>query len=194
MNKEYISGKVGVIEMKGNKTTEDWLPIKNINNGIITLDNGQLVSGVKIEAKNLFIMDAGSAANVINSLRTFYNNIDYEFWLICAGRPVDINVYLANLQVQYNNTNNPQIRKLLIQDINKANMFMSTQFNAVDTEYYILFKERKPEMVQKKLQNLISGLANCTLNGKQVSNDDLRVILDNFFNGSEEFNFRAVSI
>ena len=180
--------------MKGNKTTEDWLPIKNINNGIITLDNGQLVSGVKIEAKNLFIMDAGSAANVINSLRTFYNNIDYEFWMICAGRPVDINVYLANLQVQYNNTNNPQIRKLLIQDINKANMFMSTQFNAVDTEYYILFKERKPEMVQKKLQNLISGLANCTLNGKQVSNDDLRVILDNFFNGSEEFNFRAVSI
>ena len=194
MNKEYISGKVGVIEMKGNKTTEDWLPIKSINNGVITLDNGQLVSGVKIEAKNLFIMDAGSAANVINSLRTFYNNIDYEFWLICAGRPVDINVYLANLQVQYNNTNNPQIRKLLIQDINKANMFMSTQFNAVDTEYYILFKERKPEMVQKKLQNLISGLANCTLNGKQVSNDDLRVILDNFFNGSEEFNFRAVSI
>lgn len=194
MNKEYISGKVGVIKMKGNKTTEDWLPIKNINNGIITLDNGQLVSGVKIEAKNLFIMDAGSAANVINSLRTFYNNIDYEFWMICAGRPVDINVYLANLQVQYNNTNNPQIRKLLIQDINKANMFMSTQFNAVDTEYYILFKERKPEMVQKKLQNLISGLANCTLNGKQVSNDDLRVILDNFFNGSEEFNFRAVSI
>ena len=194
MNKEYISGKVGVIEMKGNKTTEDWLPIKSINNGVITLDNGQLVSGVKIEAKNLFIMDAGSAANVINSLRTFYNNIDYEFWMICAGRPVDINVYLANLQVQYNNTNNPQIRKLLIQDINKANMFMSTQFNAVDTEYYILFKERKPEMVQKKLQNLISGLANCTLNGKQVSNDDLRVILDNFFNGSEEFNFRAVSV
>ena len=194
MNKEYISGKVGVIKMKGNKTTEDWLPIKSINNGVITLDNGQLVSGVKIEAKNLFIMDAGSAANVINSLRTFYNNIDYEFWMICAGRPVDINVYLANLQVQYNNTNNPQIRKLLIQDINKANMFMSTQFNAVDTEYYILFKERKPEMVQKKLQNLISGLANCTLNGKQVSNDDLRVILDNFFNGSEEFNFRAVSV
>ena len=96
MNKEYISGKVGVIKMKGNKTTEDWLPIKSINNGVITLDNGQLVSGVKIEAKNLFIMDAGSAANVINSLRTFYNNIDYEIWMICAGRPVDMNVYLAS--------------------------------------------------------------------------------------------------
>lgn len=176
-----------------NKSAEDWLPIRAINNGMIQLDNGFLVTGVKIEPKNIFILDQDVQNNVIFSLRNFYNTIDYEFWLISAGRPVDINVYLANLQVQYNNTNNQAIRKLLMQDISKANMFMSTQLNAVDTEYFILFKEKKPEIIQKRLQTLISGLANCTLNSKQVSNDDLRMLLDNFFNGAENSRFGTVT-
>ena len=30
---------------------------------------------------------------------------------------------------------------------------------------------------------MISNLANCGLNSQQTSNNDLRVILDNFFNG-----------
>ena len=176
-----------------NKTAEDWLPIKGINNGMIVLDNGYLVTGVKIEPKNIFILDQDVQNSVIFSLRTFYNTLDYEFWLISAGRPVDINVYLANLQVQYNNTNNQQVRKLLMQDISKANSFMSSQMNAVDTEYFILFKEKRSEVIQKRLQNLISGLANCTLNSKQVSNDDLRMLLDNFFNGAESSRFGAVT-
>ncbi len=176
-----------------NKSAEDWLPVRGITNGMIQLDNGYLVTGVKVEPKNIFILEQNVQNNVIFSLRTFYNTIDYEFWLISAGRPVDINVYLANLQVQYNNTNNQHVRKLLMQDINKANMFMSTQLNVVDTEYFILFKEKKPEIIQKRLQTLISGLANCTLNSKQVSNDDLRMLLDNFFNGAESSKFGVVT-
>mgnify|MGYP003307786389 CR=1 FL=1 len=175
------------------KTSEEWIPIRAIENGVIKLDNNYMVTGVKVEPKNIFILDQDMQYNVINALNTFYNNIDYEFWLICAGRPVDINVYLANLQIQYNNTNDQQIRKLLMQDINKANMFMSTQLNAVDTEYFILFKEKRVEIIQKRIQNLISGLANCTLNSKQVSNDDLRMLLDNFFNGAENTRFGTVT-
>lgn len=175
------------------KTSEAWIPIRSISNGTIKLDNGYYVTGVKVEPKNIFILDQDMQNNIIFSLSTFYNNIDYEFWLVSAGRPVDINVYLANLQVQYNNTNNQQIRKLLMQDISKANMFMSSQLNAVDTEYFILFKEKRVEIMQKRIQNLISGLAACTLNSKQVSNEDLRMLLDNFFNGAENTRFGTVT-
>lgn len=175
------------------KSSEDWLPIKSITNGSIILDDGTMVTGVKIEPKNIFILDQAVQATVIMELNNFYNTIDYDFWLISAGRPVDINLYLASLQVHYNNTTSQQVRKLLIQDINKANDFMSTQANVVDTEYYILFKEKRPDIIQKRIQGLISGLARCTLNSKQVSNDDLRAILDNFFNGAEGFRFGAVT-
>ena len=111
--------------------------------------------------------------------------MDYEFWLIVADRPVDINVYLSQLQVLYNNSQSSAIRKLIIQDINKANLFMSQEYNVVDTEYFILFKEKKLEIVQKRLHNLISNLSTCGLNSTQVSNSDLRMLLDNFFNGGQ---------
>ncbi len=182
MNEKQISGNF----------SEDWLPIKQIANGMIQLDTGEYVTGVKIAPRNIFIMDTGSQNNVIYNLRNFYNSIDYEFWLLIAERPVDIDVYVSQLQLMYNNATNNAQRRLIMQDINKANLFTSRDSSVVDTEYYILFKEKRMEIVQKKLHNLISGLASAGLQSAQTSNNDLRMVLDNFLNGGETTNFGAV--
>ena len=143
--------------------SEDWLPVRQIMNGMIQLDDGSYVTGVKVAPKNIFIMDQGTQQNTIYQLRNFYNSIDYEFWLLIADRPVDIDVYLSQLQLMYNNAPTNAIRKLIMQDINKANLFTSSEYNVVDTEYYILFKEKRLEIVQKKLHNLLSLLASAGL-------------------------------
>lgn len=174
----------------GSKYTEDWIPIKSIANGMILLDNKMKVTGVKIRPRNIFILDQGTQDNVIIALKNFYNTIDFEFWLISADRPVDLNNYLSRLQILYNQTPNPAVRKLINQDIEKANMFMNN--NITDTEYYILFKDKNDDMIQKRLRTLITGLANSGLEAVQVSNDDLRVILDNFLNGGMTTNFGTV--
>lgn len=174
------------------KWSEDWVPLKNIMNGMIQLENGEYVTGVKIAPKNIFILDAGTRDNVIYQLRNFYNAINFEFWLVVADRPVDINVYLSQLQIQFNRATKAITRKLVQEDINKGNMFMSAEYNVVDTEYYILFKEKKMDVIQKRLHTLISNLANCGLNSQQTSNNDLRVILDNFFNGGSSTTFSGM--
>lgn len=172
------------------KYTEDWLPIKSIANGTILLDNKLKVTGVKIKPRNIFILDQGTQDNTIVALKNFYNTIDFEFWLISADRPVDLNNYLARLQLLYNQTPNPAVRKLINQDIDKANDFMNN--NITDTEYYILFKEKNDDLIQKRLRTIITGLANAGLEAKQVSNDDLRIILDNFLNSGMTTNFGTV--
>ena len=172
--------------------TEDWLPVNQILNGMIQLEDGSYVTGVKVMPKNIFIMDRASQNNVIFNLRNLYNSIDFEFWLLIADRPVDIDVYLSQLQLMYNNTQDGAARKLIMQDINKANMFMSEEYNVVDTEYYILFKEKRLEIVQKKMHNIISGLAQAGLQSMQTSNNDLRMLLDNFLNDGEQTTFGTV--
>jgi len=174
------------------KYSEDWVPIKSIMNGMIQLDNGFYVTGVKISSKNIFILDPGERENVLFNLQNFYNMLDYEFWLIVADRPVDINLYLSQLQLLYQRCTDGAIRKLIIQDINKANAFMGLEYNVVDTEYFILFKEKRLEIVNKKVHNLISGLANAGLNSAQVANSDLRMLLDNFLNGGMTTTFGTV--
>ena len=172
------------------KYTEDWIPIRNISNGMIVLDNKKKVTGVKIRPRNIFILDQGTQDNVLIALKNFYNMIDFEFWLISADRPVDLNNYLARLQLLYNQTPNPAVRKLINQDIDKANDFMNN--NITDTEYYILFKEKNDDLILKRLRTLVTGLANAGLEATQVSNDDLRIILDNFLNSGMTTNFGTV--
>lgn len=193
MNHENMSGKVGAMMSKSSYgISEDWLPIKQILNGMIHLENGEYVTGVKVHPRNIFIADQGLQSAIIGNLRNFYNSINFEFWLIIADRPVDISVYLSQLQILYNNTSNQFQKKLIMEDINKANLFMSAEYNVVDTEYFIIFKEKRMELIQKKLHTLISGLATSGLNSNQTSNDDLRMILDNFLNGGAHTNFGTV--
>ena len=174
----------------GSKFTEDWIPIKGIANGMIDLDNKMKVTGVKIRPRNIFILDPITQDNIIAALKSFYDTIDFEFWLISADRPVDISNYLATLQIQYNQVADTRIKKLISQDIEKANMFMND--NVTDTEFFILFKDKNPDILQKRLRTLMLGLSNCGLESVQTSNADLRMILDNFLNGGMTTTNRMV--
>ena len=140
--------------------------------------------------KNIFILDPDMQRLTIENLKNVYNIIDYEFWIVVADRPVDINTYLSQLQLLYNNLSSPIKRKLVMDDINKANMFMNN--NVVDTEFYLLFKTKDNELIAKRIRNLINNFAQAGLSTSQTSNDDLRMILDNFLNGGVTTTFGTV--
>lgn len=168
------------------------VPVKDINNGMILLDNKQRVTGVKIMPRNIFILDPTTQNAIINNLKVVYNVIDYEFWIIAADRPVDISVYLSELEVLENSITDPVKRKLVIEDKEKAEMFMNN--NVVDTEYYLMFKHKDVDVIQKRIRNLISNLASAGLIAYQTTNEDLRMILDNFLNAGQTTTFGTVRV
>ena len=175
---------------KDPKYTENWVNIKTISNNIIYNNQGEMVTGVKIQPKNIFILDYTQMDNTLIGLMNFYNTLDYEFWLVVADRPVDISMYQAELQLLFNKTQDQRIRKIISQDMAKGDLFANN--NVVDTEYYILFKERNMDVLNKKVRELINGLASCGLIASQTSNDDLRMVVDNFLNGGRSFNSGSV--
>ena len=179
-----LNGEDGVLKMnsKTSGTTESFVPVKSIINNMIELDNGDKVAGIKISPKNIFIMDENDQFAVVDRLKDFYNTIDFEFWLVIADRPVDISVYIAQLQMQYNNAKDPVIRKLINEDLRKASDFNDS---VSDVEFYFLFKEKNIEMIQKKIRLMINGLANAGLTSSQAKNEGLRSILDNCLNGGQ---------
>ena len=188
-----IDGKVGVGKVsKGNVSgfTEDWLPVRAIQNNMIIVRDGNKVTVVKITPRNIFILDPDTQNNILIGLRNFYNTIDYEFWLIVADRPVDISVYMSQMQLLLNETTSPAVRKLIMQDIDKGEKFIRN--NVVDTEYYFIFKSKDADLLQKRVRQMINGLATCGLNASLVSNSDLRLLLENFLNGGSTTEFGTV--
>ena len=92
--------------------------------------------------------------------------------------------------ILYNQVNDSKKRKLIMEDINKANMFTSN--NVVDTEYFLLFKDKNNDVLQKRIRMLINNLASAGLTAFQTNNNDLRMILDNFLNGGQTTTFGTV--
>lgn len=187
------------IKLESSKFTEDWLPVKDIRGGMIEVEGkitegNQLVAGIRVEPKNIFISDQETQDRTLIALRNFYNTLDYEFWLVCCDRPVDINLYKSELEIMYNDAQNQQIRKMILQDIQKCDKFIGPEINAVDTEFYILFKDspKNMERIQKRIHNMISGLATAGLNSRQLTDDDARVLLDSFFNDSKRVEYGTV--
>ena len=172
------------------KYTENWLSLKAIRHGIMYNNKNEMITGVKIQPKNIFILDQSSMDASLIGLMNFYNTIDYEFWLVVADRPVDIAMYQAELQVLYNKTQDQRIRKMISQDMEKGEYFINN--DVVDTEYFILFKEKKKELVEKKVRQLINNLASAGLNASQTTDEDLRMIIDNFLNGGKKYESGGV--
>ena len=170
--------------------TEDWLPVKAIQNNMIITKDNQKVTGVKITPRNIFILDPGTQENILIGLRNFYNTIDFEFWLIVADRPVDISVYMSQMQLLLNETQSPAVRKLIMQDIQKGETFISN--NVCDTEYYFMFKDKDADLLMKRVRQMINNLATCGLNASLISNADLRLVLENFLNGGNTTEFGTV--
>ena len=193
-NVQNRNAKKPVKKAKSNSAfTENWVRIKSIKNGIITLPNKDMIAGVKIAPRNIFILDQIQQDNIINALRNCYNTFNFEFWLIAADRPVDISVYTSQLELLLNDeSTDPIRRKMIMQDLDKASMFINNQ--VVDTEYYILFKESKLEVLQDRMRAIVNGFAGCSLLATPTTDDDLRVILDSFLNGGVRSDFGMVVV
>jgi len=172
--------------------TENWVNVRGIKDGMIFLKNKELVSGVKVEPRNIFILEQNQQDNIINALKNCYNTFNFEWWLVVADKPVDISIYQSQLELLLTQQTDPRRRKIVSQDIAKAKMFIDNQI--VDIEFYVLFKEKNPDMVQERIRTMINGFAGASLVASQVSNDDLRIVLDNFLNGGVRTDFRTVVV
>jgi len=82
------------------------------------------------------------------------------------------------------------IKKMIKEDIAKAEMFMKN--DVIDTEYYLLFKEKNIDVIEKRIRSLMGSIVTTGLAASQASNDDLRLILDSFLNDGKRTELRMV--
>lgn len=59
---------------RGSGYTEDWLPVRSIQNNMIVTRDNYKVTGVKITPRNIFILDPGTQENILIGLRNFYKD------------------------------------------------------------------------------------------------------------------------
>ncbi len=92
------------------KATQDFVPIKEVRDGIIVLKDGNLRSIVLANSVNLSLKSADEQKAIIMQFQNFLNTLDFTVQISIQSRKLDIRPYLLLLENRMKVQNEPLLK------------------------------------------------------------------------------------
>lgn len=80
------------------KSSQDFVPIKEVRNGIIVLKDGGLRAILLASSLNLSLKSSDEQMAIINEFQNFLNSLDFSVQICVQSRRLDIRPYLLTLE------------------------------------------------------------------------------------------------
>ncbi len=80
------------------KTTQDFVPIQEIRQGVIVLKDGSLRAIVMASSLNFALKSADEQQSIIMQFQNFLNSLDFSVQIFIQSRKLDIRPYIALLE------------------------------------------------------------------------------------------------
>lgn len=80
------------------KAAQEFVPIKEVHNGIIILKDGGLRAVILASSINLSLKSSDEQTAIISSFQNFLNSLDFSTQIIVQSRRLDIRPYLLSLE------------------------------------------------------------------------------------------------
>lgn len=85
------------------KPTQDFVPVKEIRNGIVVLKDGSMRAVVMASSINFALKSADEQQAVIMQFQNFLNSLDFSIQISIQSRELDIRPYISMLEERYRN-------------------------------------------------------------------------------------------
>ncbi|MDD5165476.1 MAG: hypothetical protein PHG25_02990 [Candidatus Pacebacteria bacterium] len=82
-------------------TTQGFIPIQEIRDGIVILRNGGMRSVVLATSLNFALKSADEQAAILSEFQNFLNSLDFSIQIFAQSKKLDIRPYLALLEDRY---------------------------------------------------------------------------------------------
>ena len=181
--------------------SQKFVPIKNIRNGIVELDDGSLRALIETDSVNLSLKDEGSQESIITQFQNLLNTLDFSIQIYCQSRRVNIDGYLEKLSnragIEKNNLIKLQILEYIeyIKTFTNDNNIMKKRFIVVvpyvpaivggSGDPLILFNKNVSQL-QERVDVVISGLGRCEIKGSLLSSEEAIDVYYKLFNPNED--------
>jgi hypothetical protein len=83
------------------KATQDFVPIKEVRNGIVILKDGSLRALLMASSINLALKSQEEQQAIIGQFQNFLNSLEFTAQFFVQSRDLDIRPYLALLEDRY---------------------------------------------------------------------------------------------
>lgn len=147
--KESISTKEGII-IKKNKSLNEFLNIKNIDEKFLyTLDN-KVISFIKIYPINTELFSEEELENKMDSMSIEFSNEQYPYSIFVVPRKVDISDYVKE-QEKLKKIIQDEISKKIIEKRIIATHELVADRNIIENEFYLYIWENDSDNVKEKI-------------------------------------------
>jgi len=137
-------------------STRDFVPIKEVKDGIIVLEDGTLVGIVLATSINISLKSYEEQQAVIASFQSFLNTIDFPIQISVQSRKLDIRPYIEMLEGRLKEQENELIKLQTMEYISFIKNF-SDNIDIMDKHFFVVVSY-KPALMSKNSGGMISSL------------------------------------
>lgn len=83
------------------KTTQDFIPIQEIRDGVIILKNGGMRAVVLASSLNFALKSQDEQSSILMQFQNFVNSLDFSIQIFVQSKKLDIRPYIALLEDRY---------------------------------------------------------------------------------------------
>ncbi|MFA6253763.1 MAG: hypothetical protein WC640_00660 [Candidatus Paceibacterota bacterium] len=142
--------------IKISNTTQNFVPIKEIRNGVAVLKDGSLRSLVMVSSVNFGLKSNDERAAIISEFQNFLNSLDFSLQIFIQSRRLDIRPYLTILEQRKLDQTN-ELLKVQIKEYIEFIRFFTDTHNVMTKNFFVVIPYTPPILNTRK-GGFLSGL------------------------------------
>lgn len=147
------------------KSSQEFVPIKEVRNGIIILKDGGLRAVLLASSLNLSLKSSEEQTAIINEFQNFLNGLDFSVQISMQSRRLDIRPYLLTLEDRLKEQVEPLLKIQTKEYIDFIKSF-TDEVNIMTKSFFIVVPY-SPTII-KSSSNMIDGLLGGGTPKKQI--------------------------
>ncbi len=97
--------------MVSTKRTQDFVPIKQVREGVMILDNKEIRGVLTVSSINIGLKSIDEQRAIINQFQNFLNSLDFPCQIVVQSRKTNITGYIEKIQQMEEKQTNPLLKK-----------------------------------------------------------------------------------
>jgi hypothetical protein len=160
----------------GAQSTQDFVPIKEIRDGVVILEDGGMRAVLMASAVNLSLKSNDEQEGTIYMFQNFLNSIDFSIQIVVQSRRLDIGPYLKTLEAR----EDAQVEPLLKVQTREYMQFIKNFTDEVNimTKQFFVVVPYSASVVSAKKGIFASLFGKTTTNDKEDMFDEAKTQLE----------------
>ena len=159
--------------MATTKSTQDFVPIKEIRDGVVVLKDGSMRSVIMVSSLNFALKSPDEQQAIILQFQNFLNSLDFSIQISIQSRELDIRPYISLLEGRYKDELGDLMKMQIREYIQFVKSFVA-QSSIMTKSFFVVIPYAQTVIASDS--NPISNL----FSKKKTTSETAKAKLDNF--------------